>query len=186
MIIAGIDYSITSPAITVLDTNTQEYKMFNLCGNKTALKKSVSDIITLTPYPDWEMAVERYHLISDWALEVLKSNKVEMVAIEGYAMGARTGLVCNIAENGGILRFKLYQNNIPFTEYAPTQIKKYFTGKGNAKKEEVVACVEDKTMLSFADELGVKALAKPIDDLADSYAIVRFLEENLNDSKNSG
>lgn len=186
MIIAGIDYSITSPAICVLDTVSGDKLFFNLCGNKTALKNYNPGIIELEAYPLWDTNIQRYHLISEWAIGVLKSNNVEMVAIEGYAMGARAGLVCNIAENGGILRFKLFQNNIPYTEYAPTQIKKFFTGKGNAKKDEVIDCVEKEIVLSFAQELGVKPMAKPIDDLADSYAIVRFLQENINGPKNSG
>lgn len=180
MKLAGIDYSITSPAICILDTITGDKLFFNLCGNKTALKKYTPGLIELESYPEWETSIERYHLISEWALSVLKANNVDMVAIEGYAMGARAGLVCNIAENGGILRFKLFQNNIPYTEYAPTQIKKFITGKGNAKKDEVVSCVEKQLMISFHELLGVKSLAKPIDDLADSYAIVKFLQENLN------
>jgi Holliday junction resolvasome RuvABC endonuclease subunit len=185
MILAGIDYSITSPAICILDTTTNKHHYYNLCSVNKALKNSTSKIIDLTPYPIWNTDMERYDLISEWALNVLKDNKVEMIAIEGYAMGARAGLVCNIAENGGILRFKLHKAGIPFTVYAPTQVKKFITTKGNAKKDEVIDCVEKETMISFADELGLKQYAKPADDLADSYAIVKLLERNMNapDSK---
>lgn len=179
MIIAGIDYSITSPSICILDTVTREIKFYSLTSSNKALKNNTAQNIFLTRYPDWDTDTERYDAISGWAISVLNEMKPEAIAIEGYSMGSRTGLICNLAENCGLLKYKMYKAGFQFVNFAPTQIKKIFTGKGNAKKEEVVSAVEKELDINFATLLGVKEMAKPIDDIADSYAIVTTLEKNL-------
>ena len=57
-----------------------------------------------------------------------------MVALEDYAFAAK-GRVFHIAENTGILKYKLFQQGIPLETISPSAVKKNATGKGNADKE---------------------------------------------------
>ena len=60
----------------------------------------------------------------------------EQIALEGYAYGAQ-GRIFHIAENTGVLKYKIYQQSIPLTIFTPSEIKKFATGKGNADKEKM-------------------------------------------------
>ena len=71
-------------------------------------------------------------------MDVIKSYDVSAVILEDYAYAA-TGRVFNIGENTGILKYRLLHKDIPFYEVTPTVIKKYDTGKGNAKKEMMLS-----------------------------------------------
>jgi hypothetical protein len=55
------------------------------------------------------------------------------VALEGYAYNAK-GRVFHIAENTGILKYKMFQRGVPLDIVEPTKVKKFATEKGNASK----------------------------------------------------
>ena len=61
-----------------------------------------------------------------------------LVAIEGYAFGARQGREV-LGELGGVIRVALHEAGTPFIVVAPPTLKKLATGKGNAPKEAVLA-----------------------------------------------
>ena len=82
---------------------------------------------------NYSIAEERYDFISDWAMDILISNDITDVAIEDYSYGSQ-GKVFHIAENTGLLKWKIWQAEIEYKLLAPTVIKKFATGKGNAKK----------------------------------------------------
>lgn len=66
--------------------------------------------------------------------------RVDVVAIEGYAMGsARQSHSYAIGELGGVIRHRLWMHNVPYVEVPPALVKKYATGKGNAPKDDVFA-----------------------------------------------
>lgn len=60
----------------------------------------------------------------------------DLVAIEGYAF-AKPNQAHQIGELGGVLRVMMTELGAKWIEVAPAQVKKYATGRGNAKKEEV-------------------------------------------------
>lgn len=181
MILCGIDYSMTSPAICILNTETKEVKFFSLTGQKKALKNNTASNIFLTEYPIWSTDTNRYDQISNWAMQFIEQETPSLIAIEGYSMGSRAGLICNLAENCGLLKYKIEKSGRSFVTFAPTEIKKHYVGKGNAKKEDVIAKVEDDLKVDFASLLGISSsTGKPIDDIADSYAIVKTLEGKMN------
>lgn len=61
-----------------------------------------------------------------------------LVMIEHYAYG-RTHQAHQLGELGGVIRLMLHDEGIDFIDVAPTALKKYATGKGNASKDEVLA-----------------------------------------------
>lgn len=71
--------------------------------------------------------------------EVLRrADGAGVVVLEGYAF-ARENQAHQLGELGGVLRVALHEAGLPFVVLAPSKLKLYATGKGNAKKEEVLA-----------------------------------------------
>lgn len=63
----------------------------------------------------------------------------DVVMIEGYAFGAKGRAVFDIAELGGVLRMGLYTRGVAWVEVPPSCVKTLATGKGNSKKDAVLA-----------------------------------------------
>lgn len=176
MILAGIDYGYTSPSICIYNTNdTLDFlnlKFFNLTDKKRVV--GVYDNIQIANFPDYSTQEERFRNIASWASNVLSSNVVNEACIEGYSFGASSGLVFQIAENTSLIKQYMNMNGIPFTSTPPSQVKRNFTGKGNAKKPDMVDMFHN-TFPGYVlhDILKVNPMAKPIDDLCDAYAILQ-------------
>ena len=70
--------------------------------------------------------------------EVMRlADGVDLVVIEGYSMGSR-GRVFDIGELGGVIRMALHDSGITFVSVPPTSLKKFATGKGTAKKDDML------------------------------------------------
>ena len=185
MRIAGIDYSLTSPAICVWkETNDNRQFNFDMCDvyyleNEQRLKRATKhEILNLhaDPYPEWETEEQRHDLLSDWAMSIVSGCQV---FIEGYAF-ATSGKshVRSVAENSGLLKHKMYKAKQAFTSVPPSVIKKYATGKGNANKElmyeaftaELLTPSDLKTRLTPKS----KKLRSPVSDIVDAYFIAKY------------
>jgi len=184
MIIAGIDYSLNGPAICITDT---KYPFsFNKCSFYflSDVKKNATTFLTNIhgeKFEDYEEECERYDTISDWVMRVCMG--CEQIALEGYAYGAQ-GRVFHIAENTGVLKYKIYQQSIPLTIFTPSEIKKFATGKGNADKEKMYDSfvLETHTLLKSIVTPDKKGISSPVSDIVDSYYICKYLSSKLNES----
>jgi Holliday junction resolvasome RuvABC endonuclease subunit len=58
------------------------------------------------------------------------------VAIEGYSFGAIGNAVFQLAELGGILRYELWKQHIPYEDWAAMTWRKVIFGKGNFRKAD--------------------------------------------------
>jgi Holliday junction resolvasome RuvABC endonuclease subunit len=98
------------------------------------------------------------------------------VALEGYAYNA-TGRVFNIAENTGVLKYKLYQASIPVYVIEPTVVKKLATGKGNADKQMMFDSFFEETKLDLHNMITPNKtnVGSPVTDIVDSYYICKQL-----------
>ena len=144
MKIAGIDYSLTSPAICVYKDENGGHFDFDRCvfhylsnnekQRQLAARSGLENIRT-EPYPEWKSEEERHEKLATWAYNIVQG--CEEVFLEGYAFAtsAQAG-VRSIAENTGLLKHKMWKNKITFKTYPPTVIKKFATGKGNSNKEK--------------------------------------------------
>ncbi len=85
----------------------------------------------------------------------------DLVAIEGYAF-ARPNQAHQIGELGGVLRAMLFEHGFSILEVAPSAVKKFATGKGNATKEKVAVGVYKRWGQEFRtnDEADAFVLAK--------------------------
>lgn len=184
MIIAGIDWSMTSPGITVGNISDPSFQALDLYGFSKG-KKQVSglDNVHLSLYPMTKDNAHRFCALSDWALEILSKHKVKLVVMEGYAYGA-TGKVFEIGENTGVLKHCLLKANIPFEVAAPSEIKKFATGKGNANKTVMCESFMTKTGIDLCaginDVWKPEKIPAPVPDMVDSYWIWQLAADNLN------
>ena len=182
MIVAGIDYSMTSPAVCVKNTETGELRFYSLSSASKKFNgffKHGLHSILIEEMPPHTSPMQRYDAISQWAMSKLISNSVETVSMEGYSMGSSSGMVFNIAENGGILKYKMFRAKIPFNMPSPTQVKKRFAGKGNAKKDDMCNMFYETLGFKPHELYGGKPAGSPENDLVDSYANMLFAGEKL-------
>ncbi len=72
-----------------------------------------------------------------------------LVVVEGYSYGSTQGGP-TAGELGGVLRLAVHRANCPLLVVAPTSVKKYATGKGNAPKAAVVSAATQRADRSFS------------------------------------
>jgi len=76
----------------------------------------------------------------------------EIIVMEGYSFGSRnTRATFSMGELGGVLKCDAVLNDRPLYIVPPTVWKKYITGKGNLKKEQVLLHVYKKYGITFED-----------------------------------
>ena len=110
-------------------------------------------------------------------------------AFEGYSYGSKGNSFIDLITYNTFLKSKILrvcQNDIRV--FSPKQVKKIFSGNGNAGKPMMV-----ESFSSYKDDLlkndavhnyvssqsfGDK-IPKPIDDLVDAFAILKYLEQRL-------
>ena len=176
--IAGIDYSLTSPAICIAEVRENKIK-FKDCRfhyiKQTKKKESVG-IFNGYDYPKYSDNVERYENLAEWVIECIRwyHGRVECVYLEDYAFAA-TGRVFDIAENTGILKHQLRVNKFKFETIAPTVVKKEATGKGNANKELMYETFLAETNVDVKSLLTPNStkIVNPVSDIVDSYYICK-------------
>ena len=189
--IAGIDYSLTSPAICVYKDENDGLFDFDKCvvhylsnneKQQQLASRSRLDNIRVEPYPEWKSEEERHEKLATWAYNIVQG--CEEVFLEGYAFATSTQAgVRSIAENTGLLKHKMWKNKITFKTYPPTVIKKFATGKGNSNKEKMYEAFvgELLTPNNLKEQLTPKAkkIINPISDIVDSYFIVKAGAEGI-------
>ena len=99
--------------------------------------------------------------------ELIELEKIDLVAYERAAGMYKSSIIVE-SEMIGVLKLLCNELNIDMACYSATEIKKFATGKGNAKKE---------AMIEAAKELGYN----PKDDNeADAIHIYRLCEKDIN------
>lgn len=137
----------------------QSYTGFGFSVDGEAKKKSfpssryAGDIIRLCAIRSWFM---------DW-LSLQKRAGIDLVVMEGYASAAKFGREM-AGELGGVVKLAVY--DVLHTEpliVPPNSLKKFVTGKGTAKKNEMLLGVYKKWGQEFSD-----------DNQADAFALEQF------------
>ena len=137
--IVGIDYSLNSPAICIADDSFD----FSKCSFHflTSKKKHIGKFgknIFGYEHKEYNNPIIRFSNISMWALDIIHKYKKDtaQVFVEGYSFGSKGQAVFQIAENCGILKYRLQMSpSILYDTIVPSVVKKYASGKGNADKQ---------------------------------------------------
>jgi Holliday junction resolvasome RuvABC endonuclease subunit len=179
MKVIGIDYSMTAPSITIIDGDkTVSHYLTSIKRHQTTYDLG-SFVIRGHTYPPHNSQEDRFDQISHWAI-CLCDISPDCVIIEDYAMGAK-GKVFHIAENTGLLKHKLWKRKIDFKTIAPTSLKKFATGKGNADKCLMHVAFESKTGLNLMKIMDIesKDCGSPVSDVVDSYFLAMFAKNAI-------
>lgn len=180
--IAGIDYSMSSPGITIYDQSKpfkyENCLMFGYVNNKK-LNQVYDKRIIITQQTEYGINQERFDYISDWAMTILNKFNVKFAIMEGYSYGSK-GSVFEIAENGGLIKHKMWKSGIEFIIPSPSTVKKVFSGNGRANKIDMHDAFEKQNNVSISEIIGIAKDKSPVSDLVDSYAMVYYY---LNSSK---
>ena len=188
----GIDYSLSSPGICI-NTSEGEFKYedctFYFLTNtkkydatfkeKIAFGTSAVEYIG-SPHQLYTSESERYSQISDWVIDIINSytwwQEKPTIPIEDYSFGS-TGRVFHIAENLGLLKYKLKMEcGWDYTLLPPSVIKKFATDKGNANKEMMLHAFEKDTGTNLAQVFDTTSKS-PVSDVADAYFICKYTAE---------
>ena len=177
---AGIDYSLTSPAICVYDTKDGDFCFDNVDAffrsNLKRFELFNEGNLHGENHGSWNTDMERFDDIANWSMEIITENQVEKVFLEGYAYAA-TGRVFNIAENTAILKYNLWNDYIDYDVIAPTTIKKFATGSGGANKEKMyISFCEENPKRDMRAALTPRSTntISPLNDVVDAYFILKY------------
>lgn len=171
--IVGIDYSMSSPSVCVHIGNEWSFNncKFYFLTSKKKYQFRDARFCGLAQ-SDFSSQEERFDAIASWAISNIPPDAT--VFIEGYAFAAK-GVVFNIAENTGVLKHKLYvRNKNTLNVVAPSAVKKYATGKGNAKKDQMHDAFVKEVGFCIDAHFDCRIGESPISDIVDSYYIAKY------------
>lgn len=142
-LIIGIDPSLTSTGIVVLR------------GNKVELAVTTKNEPALGTIDRVRLIYERIVDIQENLSDGEKWQAPDLIVIEGFSYGSKGRSVFDIAYLGWRIREELEwlkeQDNIPWLEVPPSQLKKFATGQGNANKEIILQQVYKRWGVEFSD-----------------------------------
>jgi len=149
LIITAVDPSLTGTAVCTLDT-------------------SDDTIINVTTFkvPKGIIGIIRLNWLSNALNSNLKKHNPKEIFIEGYSFMSKGRSVFSLGELGGIFRIILAKHWGGYYEMPPTSLKKFVTGKGNAKKQVML----EQTFRKFG--MGSETLTD--DNQVDAYGLARF------------
>jgi len=161
---AGIDPSLTSTAVVVLDAE-----------GYIAMRRAYSSKPNgAHPYE----RLDRYVGLCSAIVESLFEFAPLTIALEGYSFHSRNGRAHQAGEFGGLLRYYLRYNleGCPLYEVPPAVLKRFATGRGNAGKAQVVAAVVKRWGIEVrsddeADALALAHIARCLRGDPDGYTV---------------
>ena len=185
--IVGIDYSLNSPAICIAgdDFDFDKCSFHFLTSKKKHIGKFGKNIFGYE-IKDYKTPIERFTNISTWALDIIHKHKTDTakVFIEGYSFGSKGQAVFQIAENCGILKYRLQLSpSILYDTVVPSVVKKFASGKGNADKQLMYDGFKEHTKQDLIKLFDMGKLNNPVTDIIDSYYIAKVGYENSKSEK---
>ncbi len=192
--IAGVDYSLNSPALCISSGSFQFEKcQFHFLTSKKKWEGNITKNIVGHPHKDWIDPIERFNNLAGWVHDCLRNygdmglydGKSTKVFIEGYSYGSKGQALFQIAENGGILKSYLRAKKIKYDIIVPSVVKKCATEKGNANKELMYDCFSIDTKTNLMKEFGVNKIVNPVSDIVDSYYIMKCGYESIKSKSKS-
>lgn len=143
--VMGIDPSFTGTGLIILDDKAGNILHSRLIRTNTkhTIPRRVRQILD---------AVHAYHI-----------EDIRMVCIEGFSFGSSGRAIIGMGYLGYRIREMLEELKLPFIEPAPSQVKKYATGKGNCGKDLILQQVYKRWGVEFSNN-----------NLADAYVLAQI------------
>jgi Holliday junction resolvasome RuvABC endonuclease subunit len=205
--IISIDFSLNSAAICI--NNNEDYKFISIVNTNSFIGKKGNVLSEYKVHSELEKLnivefIKNKRLkqdknyktdqknkmkdaikISSFILDLISANSI--VAMEGFSYSSKSRSFIDLILFASIVRAEIYKKAKELIIISPSELKKFFTGKGNAGKVQMLRAFEKETLdhdLSIYvkdNDLikGEKDVVKPIDDLVDAFAIQKYLKENM-------
>ena len=149
----GLDISTTRTGFCFMNHNNIDYGVIELT---TKIK---IEFELKTDY-------QKYQFILDAVKLLLIEYEPELVVIESVYSGKLNYQTSQkLASIGAIVRYHLFEEHIHWIDVPPKSLKKYFTGNGNAKKEDMIQEANSRFKIQ---------LAKKQSDEADAIALSHY------------
>ena len=182
--LVGIDPSINGTGVVVQNgKDLEDFAILIFCSTKKEFK-TYSGLEDVNIFPiksiDKKLYLVNRAIITSKIItkfiRVITWYRKCVIILLNYAYGA-SGRMASIGEFIGILKYELLINGHQIKSYAPTSIKKFASGKGNANKARMVECFLETEMGKSLPEKISKF--KSFQDIADAYFILDFLKAEL-------
>jgi Holliday junction resolvasome RuvABC endonuclease subunit len=194
----GLDLSLRSPGIAVLDTRALSLRTYFFAVRKRErrFRRAVAcrieadwlQFLTGERAADLSFEVEalegdlddmpslaRYGHIGRHVAQLCRGDDVR-VRFEGHAFDCRTPATTKLHELGGVVRHILFEAGVPMDDVAPACVKKCFTQNGRATKADMHAqfraCGLPDLLAMFALEARKDSVPTPVQDVVDAVAIL--------------
>jgi len=147
MRVMGLDLSLCNTGVVILES--EDWRILQA--------------VTIKSKPQ-ENETQRIVTLGGTILQGTQKFLPGLTVIEGPAFGMKnTNCIWQLGELAGVVKQYLYLYEFKFVIIPPTQLKKFITGKGNAKKDQMMLAVYKKYGVEFAD-----------DHQCDAYALARM------------
>lgn len=187
MNILSVDYSTSCVGITVRENDKLFFYSIMRVEPKNLPFEDDFTLIIIPKSDDYLLdAIE----IANTILYIAGKHECKVATFEGYSFGSKSRSFDLLFECTGIAKAFLRTQGIEVFSYAPTTVKKHFTGKGNSRKlnmfdafllyrtDDVIEsvfwqrCVEYQGEIRMINRNGeFRGIMKPYEDIIDSYAV---------------
>lgn len=155
----------------------------SLTGCAVAVINKAGEFIESQKFSNNLRGIQRLIFIRDKVIQFLIKYNITMAGIEGYARGAQCKRE-EAGELGGLLRVALFERGVSFIDIAPSQIKKFVTGKGNTQKDHVLLAVYKKHGVEFttndeADAFVAAQIARAMNETVETLAYEKEVLKKL-------
>ena len=151
-VFVGIDHSLTGTAVVVIDQDG--------CILEEKLIKTTNDDID---------EVRMTHIIDELSF-VPKIVRLKRVYIEGPSYMSTGQAVLQMGALHYLIRIFLYRKKVKYKIISPGTLKKFITGSGAAKKEQMLLQIYKKWNIEFKDN-----------NTADAYGLARLAMQEYRD-----
>lgn len=176
----GIDYSLTCPCICVRrEGHGSNYYFLHKNKKYSGVSSYKEGSIQGDEFSEYTSETQRYENIAKWVLGVVShlDRDNTHILIEDYSFGSKHRVFA-LAENCGLLKYLLYSAGYTFYTTAPTVIKKFATGKGNAKKEAMYEAFIEQHVYDFKSLINMTSkLDSPLTDIVDAHYLAKYMYE---------
>jgi len=169
----GMDLSLTGTGLVCINGNSKVIasKLIQTKPTKDKLKRFLSIRNNIRVFLT--------NLNIKDVIDIPEYNYPTEIVIEGFSYGSKGASVYDLGMLGGIIRLDLFEKSFPYyVDYPPTFVKKFITGKGNAKKDlmikEVFKLGFDTDDSNLADAFALAYIAKTI------YLVKNKIDQKLN------